>query len=159
MFSSNQIEELMRKCIDEAWKYGYGIYRPYVGALVLSEEDKIIATGTKSIIPGTRSLYIHAEREALIKIGKKAKNGTLVTTLEPCVRIPNRSQIFASCVELIVNVGLQRVIVGKQDTAYSVNGKGIKYLRSKGIEVEIYNGPLLEELERIYRFRTDRYVY
>ncbi len=160
MFSPQRIEELMKEAIDLAWKHEEGIYRPYVGALVLSSEGEIIARGTKRFIPGTHTLYVHAERDALHRVVGRTQGGTLVTTLEPCMRIRNRSQILSPCIELIVEAGLRSVIIGMRDSADSVNGRGINYLRWKDIHVEVYHGPLENELERIYRVRRliDTYI-
>lgn len=152
MDDPQRIEELMQEAIGLAWKYEAGIYRPYVGALILSSDGEIISRWTKKIVPGTRSMCIHAERDALFNLGEKARGGVLVTTLEPCVRIPLRSQIFSSCVELIVQSGISQVIIGLKDRADSVNGRGIHYLQDNGIQVQLYGGPLQSELQRIYRF-------
>jgi len=164
MFSPENIEEFMKEAIDLAWRHDEGIYRPYVGALVLSNEGEILARGTKKFLPGTNSLYVHAERDALSKAVGRVRGAILLTTLEPCVRHPFKRSILSPCVELIVEEGLSHVIIGRIDTADSVDGRGINYLRNKGILVELYHGAQREELERLFRVRrsprdsSDRYI-
>lgn len=160
MFSSEKIEELMKECIESARMHDGGIYRPYVGALVVSAEGEIITRGTKKFVPATCRLYIHAERDALDRAGTRAYGATLMTTLEPCVRIPFRPQIFSSCVERIVEAGIRTVLIGMKDTADSVDGKGIRYLEKKGIHVELYRGSQQDMLQKLFRYRgvTDTYI-
>ena len=102
---------------------------------------------------GTQGLLIHAERDALMQAGDQARGGTLITTLEPCVRIPEIIPIFKPCAELIKEMGIQKVIIGIQDDSLYIRGRGIAYLKRKGIQVEMYKGDtrVLEKLASMYK--------
>ena len=122
------------RCIDLAKEAPFEIFPPLVGAVILSQTGELIGEGYKYIIPGTEFL-VHAERAALDRANSRAQNGTLVTTLEPCVRVKN-NRVFKPCAELIAERGIKRVIIGSLDpshNSYSVRGKD--YLESKGVEV------------------------
>src|SRR3989344_7976121 len=149
MLTSERIEECMLGCISISLKREEGIYRPFVGALILDTNEKLVGVGTKRFIPGTKALYTHAERNALRDAGEKARGGTLVTTLEPCIRIPRAAQVLAPCSELIAESGIHHVIIGRIDHRSDIDGKGIAYLQKQGIQVDIYEGYLEAQLERL----------
>lgn len=132
----NLLESYMNQCIEAALRSSC-VKRPFVGALVISKYEKILSLGIKELIPGTTNLYIHAERSAILKAGLAANEGTLVTTLEPCVMM-ERKKTFSPCSELIVKSGIKRVIIGMKDPSPFINGRGIKYLVNHGIIVETY---------------------
>ena len=77
--------------------------KPYVGALVLSANKKIVGVGHKTFVDDT-AMVIHAERNALEDAIYETEGNTLFTTLEPCV--PNlrdgKPRILKSCSELII---------------------------------------------------------
>ncbi len=101
-------KDLMEECIAIAKKSPFGIGRPYVGSLVLDNAFNIVGRGYKQYVYGTRML-IHAERVALDEANEKARDATIITTLEPCGKI-RRSQIFKSCSELIIERGVKKVV-------------------------------------------------
>src|SRR4030042_350 len=109
------------------------IRKPHVGVVVASKDGEIVGEGYLKLIPGTR-LIRHAERVALDESNYLAGEGTLFTTLEPCISIPKkRNAIFACCSELILERGIQRVVFGDYDTKFQ--GDGIRFLKNRGIEV------------------------
>lgn len=74
----------------------------------------------------------HAETIALAAAAERARNATLVCTLEPCVhhgRTP-------PCVDAIVAAGVRRVVVAVEDPDPRMRGRGLAALRAAGIEVE-----------------------
>ena len=146
--SQRELQEYMTKCIELAKKVPDKVGKPYVGVLVISNSGKIVGEGYKTLLEGTDYL-IHAERKALGQAESHAKGGCLVTTLEPCVMVTRR-QVFKSCSELIVETGIQLVVVGLLDNSPSVNrGSGIGYLVEQGVQVQRYedlNSIIISEL-------------
>jgi diaminohydroxyphosphoribosylaminopyrimidine deaminase/5-amino-6-(5-phosphoribosylamino)uracil reductase len=101
---------------------------PWVGAVVVSGDGTIVATGVTQPPGGS-----HAEREALAAAGAATVGATLVTTLEPCChhgRTP-------PCVDAIVAAGIRRVVVGVEDPDPLVAGQGLAGLRAAGVEVAV----------------------
>ncbi len=64
-------------------------------------------------------------------------------TLEPCCHYGKTPP----CTEAILNAGIRRVVVGSSDPNPLVKGKGIRFLREKGIEVT--EGILKAECDRL----------
>jgi diaminohydroxyphosphoribosylaminopyrimidine deaminase/5-amino-6-(5-phosphoribosylamino)uracil reductase len=111
---------------------GHGGPNPYVGALVV-KKDIIVGYGHHE-----GAGKPHAEIVALRRAGKRAKNGTLYVTLEPCVhwgRTP-------PCLDAILRAGLERVVISALDPNPLVFKKGVAKLERAGIEVST---GLLEE--------------
>ncbi|HEX2274270.1 MAG TPA: bifunctional diaminohydroxyphosphoribosylaminopyrimidine deaminase/5-amino-6-(5-phosphoribosylamino)uracil reductase RibD [Acidimicrobiales bacterium] len=75
----------------------------------------------------------HAEQVALAAAGAVARDGTLVTTLEPC----SHHGRTPPCVDAIVAAGVRRVVVAIEDPDPHVRGAGIRALREAGVEVEV----------------------
>ncbi|MGH7888975.1 MAG: bifunctional diaminohydroxyphosphoribosylaminopyrimidine deaminase/5-amino-6-(5-phosphoribosylamino)uracil reductase RibD [Thermodesulfobacteriota bacterium] len=114
---------------------------PLVGA-VLVKKGEILGKGyhKKAGLP-------HAEIEAFSDAEERkhnVKGSTLYVTLEPCCHTEKRTP---PCVKTIIDKGILRVIVGTLDPNPKVNGKGIKVLREKGLEVKI--GVLEDECRHI----------
>jgi len=103
---------------------------PLVGAVVV-RRGKILGIGyhKKAGLP-------HAEIEAFLDAGRKGHNlkgSTLYVTLEPCSHAGKRTP---PCVNAIIEEGISKVVLGTIDLNPRVNGKGLKILREKGIEVK-----------------------
>lgn len=73
----------------------------------------------------------HAEINALIMAGKKAKGGTAYVTLEPC----NYFGKTPPCCHALIKAGINRVIISNIDPNPKVSGNGISYLKKHGISV------------------------
>lgn len=101
---------------------------PMVGAVIV-RDGKIIAGDYHR-----RSGTPHAEILALRKAGKLAKDATLFINLEPCCHTDKKTP---PCTNAIIESGLRKVIVAMTDPNPKVSGKGIKTLKSSGINVEI----------------------
>ncbi len=130
------------------------VQRPYVGAVVISSQGDLVSEGYRKFINDT-SFLEHAERVALDQAGERAQGGILFTTLEPCSRIRD-SQILMPCSQLIVERGIDTVIVGLLDNSTRFRpGKGLQYLRDYGVTVIRYqdlNAVIQDKLmQRSYR--------
>ncbi len=99
---------------------------PMVGAVIF-KGSKIISRGYHHCFGGP-----HAEIEALGKAGKKAAGAGMVVNLEPCSHFGKTPP----CVESIVKAGIKEVLVGMRDPNPLVAGKGLSYLRRKGVKVK-----------------------
>lgn len=99
---------------------------PVVGA-VLVKEGRIIGQGWHRRLGG-----LHAEREALADCRESPAGATLYVTLEPCCHQGRQPP----CASAILEAGIRRVAVGSPDPNPLVAGKGLKLLRSQGVEVE-----------------------
>ena len=108
---------------------------PIVGAVIINESGEIIAEGYHKSAGSE-----HAEIVALQSAGERAREATLVVTLEPC----NHSGKTPPCTETIIKSGLKRVIYGVSDPNAIAAG-GAAALRAAGIEVS--EGILAEEVE------------
>lgn len=145
VLDERMVRECMKACIDAAQLEGVRIRRPHVGALVLSRYGTPVGIGNKQIIPGAKKMYLHAERVALAQAGEKAQGGTLFTTLEPCIQISETS-VFKPCTRLILEYGIEQVVIGIPDSSPLINGKGAIFLQAAGIKVEFYKADA-EELQ------------
>jgi diaminohydroxyphosphoribosylaminopyrimidine deaminase/5-amino-6-(5-phosphoribosylamino)uracil reductase len=106
---------------------GEGLTRPNppVGA-VLVQNGKIIAEGFHKKAGGP-----HAEVVCLKSAIGNLKSAILYVTLEPCSthgRTP-------PCVDLILDRGVRRVVIGAEDPNPVHKGRGVRMLRRAGVEV------------------------
>ena len=110
-------------------KKGLGLVtpNPCVGAVVV-KDNKIVGEGYHIKSGGD-----HAEVIAINSAGSLAEGADLYVTLEPC----NHHGKTPPCAELIVKSGIRKVFVACKDTNPQVSGKGIEYLLSKNILVEL----------------------
>jgi diaminohydroxyphosphoribosylaminopyrimidine deaminase/5-amino-6-(5-phosphoribosylamino)uracil reductase len=123
-------KQYMRRAIALA-ELGAGKTRPnpLVGAVVV-KDGRIIGEGYH-----TKYGALHAEREALadcIRRGEDPRGADMYVTLEPCCHTGKQPP----CTEALVEAGVGRVVVGSADPNPLVAGKGIKYLKQHGIQVE-----------------------
>ncbi|HSM02652.1 MAG TPA: bifunctional diaminohydroxyphosphoribosylaminopyrimidine deaminase/5-amino-6-(5-phosphoribosylamino)uracil reductase RibD [Acidimicrobiia bacterium] len=99
---------------------------PRVGAIVLDPGGSVVGRGAH-VAAGAE----HAESIALAEAGERARDGTMVVTLEPCSHLGRTPP----CTEAILRAGISRVIVGVGDPDERVSGSGIARLREAGVEV------------------------
>jgi len=98
---------------------------PPVGALFV-RRGRVVGEGFH-----TRAGAPHAEIEALRAAGGRAAGAVLYVTLEPCVhhgRTP-------PCIDALLPLGLERVVVAIADPDPRVRGRGLARLRRAGIPV------------------------
>lgn len=116
----------MERAIELA-KLGEGFTNPnpLVGAVIV--KDGII------IGEGYHQKYgePHAERNALASCTQNPEGADIYVTLEPCCHTGKQPP----CTEALINAKIKRVFIGSRDPNSLVAGKGVKQLRSAGIEV------------------------
>ncbi len=119
----------MSIAIELAYKFkGLTHPNPTVGAVIVKNGEVI----GKGFHKGAGKP--HAEIEAIndaLKRGYSLKGTTIYVTLEPCCHYGRTPP----CTDAIVKHGFKRVVVSTLDPNPLVSGKGIEFLRSKGIEV------------------------
>lgn len=118
----------MRRCLELAARAeGCTSPNPMVGSVIVLE-GKIIGEGFH-LKAGTP----HAEVHAINSVADKSMlpHSTLYVNLEPC----SHHGRTPPCADLIIRMGIKRVIVGTSDTSTKVAGKGIEKMRQSGIEV------------------------
>ncbi len=146
----------MRRCLDLAERgAGQVSPNPMVGAVLVSPDGAILGEGAHTVYGGP-----HAEREAvrdaLERNGDTALGeATLYVNLEPCSHYGKTPP----CTEVILEMGIRRVVVGMVDPFPEVAGSGIRRLRERGVEVTV--GVLERECLRlneafVHHVRTGR---
>ena len=105
---------------------------PNVGCVIVSPSGKVVGNGATAA--GGRP---HAEAIALGQAGKRAAGATVYVTLEPCA---HRSERGPACTDLLVKARPARVVVALKDPDPRTSGKGIRKLRSAGIDVKLGPG-------------------
>ena len=98
---------------------------PAVGA-VLVNNDSVVGEGFTQPYGGR-----HAEIEAMLQAGNKAKNSTIYITLEPHCFSGNNP----SCTRAIIDAGVNEVHIAALDPNPKVNGLGKKELENAGLKV------------------------
>jgi diaminohydroxyphosphoribosylaminopyrimidine deaminase/5-amino-6-(5-phosphoribosylamino)uracil reductase len=102
---------------------------PMVGA-VLAYDEKIIGEGYHQQYGGP-----HAEVHAIQSVSEteRLRECTLYVTLEPCAHHGKTPP----CADLIISMGIPRVVIGQLDPNPLVAGKGMEKLKKAGITVEL----------------------
>jgi len=122
---------------------------PMVGAVIV-KSGRIIAEDFHRA-PGTP----HAEALVLAAAGPRARGSVLYVNLEPCCHTNKRTP---PCTRAIIASGVKKVVVAIEDPNPQVSGRGIRELRSAGIEV--LTGVLEDEAGRLneayFKFITRR---
>ena len=118
---------------------------PMVGAVIVCQ-DKIVGEGfhrqyggphaevnaINSVKLEGRSLAnFRSDEEVLRELRQLMSEATMYVTLEPCSHWGKTPP----CCELIIEVGIKRVVVGMLDPNAKVNGEGIRRMQEAGIEV------------------------
>lgn len=125
---------------DEIWmqralqlaNYGAGHVspNPMVGAVIVSDEGKLIGQGWHRRYGGP-----HAEVNAFASVKPEDEHlisrSTIYVTLEPCSHYGKTPP----CAKLLIDKGIHRCVVGCGDPNPKVAGRGIKMLRDAGIEI------------------------
>ena len=101
---------------------------PAVGAVIVDRDRRLIAEGFHRQFG-----QAHAEVNAIAGANGVTRGADLFVTLEPC----SHHGKTPPCAEAVIAAGFSRVVIGCQDPAPHVAGKGIERLRSAGIEVVV----------------------
>jgi diaminohydroxyphosphoribosylaminopyrimidine deaminase / 5-amino-6-(5-phosphoribosylamino)uracil reductase len=98
---------------------------PMVGALVVNDDGVIVGRGRHEVAGGP-----HAEINALREAAERARGATLYCTLEPC----SHTGRTGPCAPAVASAEIRRVVIALEDPNPLVNGRGLAYLRERGIE-------------------------
>lgn len=134
-------EQYMKMCFELA-KQGYGavLPNPMVGCIVLDKDGNVVSKGYHKKYGEN-----HAERDALLKLtNNEAEGGTLYVNLEPCSHFGKTPP----CVDLIIERGLARVVIGMKDVNPKVDG--ISKLKKAGIKVDFVLEEEAKFLNRVF---------
>jgi diaminohydroxyphosphoribosylaminopyrimidine deaminase/5-amino-6-(5-phosphoribosylamino)uracil reductase len=110
---------------------------PRVGCVLLDPDGAPIAEGYHR-----GAGHPHAEVDALIGAGERARGATAVVTLEPC----NHTGRTGPCADALLAAGIARVVYAQQDGNAVARGGG-EALRAAGVDVE--GGVLADEARAI----------
>lgn len=98
---------------------------PMVGC-VLVADGRVVGEGFHAVYGED-----HAEANALLAAGSRAKGATAYVTLEPCCHWGKTPP----CADALIRAGVARVVVAMRDPFPKVDGGGIQKLRDAGISV------------------------
>ncbi|WP_245693392.1 bifunctional diaminohydroxyphosphoribosylaminopyrimidine deaminase/5-amino-6-(5-phosphoribosylamino)uracil reductase RibD [Salinimicrobium catena] len=147
-------EKYMDRCIQLA-RNGLGrtYPNPVVGSVIV-HKDRIIGEGWHQ-----KAGEPHAEVNAVNSVKDKnlLKSSTIYVSLEPCSHYGKTPP----CSNLIIDMGIKRVVIGTIDPFSEVAGKGVKKLMDAGCEVVV--GVLEEKCrelnKRFFTFHTKKRPY
>jgi diaminohydroxyphosphoribosylaminopyrimidine deaminase/5-amino-6-(5-phosphoribosylamino)uracil reductase len=123
---TKQNKRFMRLALKEARKgLGRTSPNPCVGAVIV-KNDKVIAKGYHE-----KAGTAHAEIQAIRNATQSVAGATIYVTLEPC----NHTGKTPPCSHALLKAGFSRVVVGMTDPNPLVNGSGIDFLKSNGVDV------------------------
>src|SRR4030066_766597 len=131
-------EQWMKKvlCLAEKGR-GRTSPNPMVGA-ILVKGDKPVGEGYHA-----KAGEAHAEIVAIQRAREESRGAILYLNLEPCAHYGKTPP----CAPQVVEAGVKRVVIGREDPNPLVEGKGIEILRSAGLDVEV--GILEKECRRL----------
>ncbi len=119
----------MRHALQQAARgCGFVEPNPAVGAVIVDDENRMIADGFHQ-----KFGKAHAEINAIAAAGERTRGARLFVTLEPCSHQGKTSP----CADAVIAAGLHDVVIGCQDPALHVAGKGIAKLQAAGIAVTV----------------------
>ncbi|MEX0895124.1 MAG: bifunctional diaminohydroxyphosphoribosylaminopyrimidine deaminase/5-amino-6-(5-phosphoribosylamino)uracil reductase RibD [Balneolaceae bacterium] len=122
---------------------GYVSPNPMVGCVIVSKSGDVIGEGFHE-----RYGKPHAEHNALQSVENESalEDSTVYVTLEPC----SHHGKTPPCCEMIADLPVKLVVTAMKDPNPNVDGKGLKYLKKKGIQVD--TGLLKKEAEKLNEF-------
>ena len=104
---------------------------PMVGAVLLGPDGETWGEGWHRRVGGPHA-EVWAVRDAEANgFGDRLSEATMVVTLEPC----SHHGRTPPCADLIVDRGIQRVVVAQEDPFPAVAGRGLRRLREAGADV------------------------
>ena len=132
--------DVMRKSIGEARDDDKP--NPLVGAVLLRPDGSTETACRGELRAGNHAEFTLLERKC---VGEKLDDCILFATLEPCL---NRNHPKRGCARHIVGARIKKVYVGIEDDNPTVAGKGIQYLRSHGVKIEMFDRDLQEIIQK-----------
>jgi len=119
----------MKRAIELASLAG-GMTRPnpMVGAVIV-HKGCIIGEGYHRVAGGPHAEVIAVES---VRDSSLLNDSVLYVNLEPCSHFGKTPP----CAELILKVGIPKVVIGTKDTSFKVSGRGIDILKQGGCEVK-----------------------
>jgi diaminohydroxyphosphoribosylaminopyrimidine deaminase/5-amino-6-(5-phosphoribosylamino)uracil reductase len=114
---------------------------PVVGAVVVARDGTVAGEGWHE-----RRGEPHAEVHAIAAAGERAREATMVVTLEPCAH----HGTTPPCADAIVAAGIGKVVVGARDPNPEAGG-GIERLQAAGVEVEVVDSFEARRLNEAWR--------
>lgn len=149
-----QHESYMKRCIELARNGAFfAAPNPMVGSVIV-HNNTIIGEGYHAVCG-----QAHAEVNAVNSVKDKSllKDSTIYVTLEPCAHFGKTPP----CSDLIVEMGIPKVVIGCVDSFSEVAGKSIEKLKKAGAEVIV--GVLEEECrdlnKRFFTFHEKKRPY
>lgn len=147
-FSSD--ERAMERALQLAVR-GQGLVEPnpMVGAVIVDRQRRLIAEGWHQQFGGP-----HAEINALAAAGPIPAGAALFVTLEPC----SHHGKTPPCADAVIAAGFERIVIGCQDPAPHVAGRGIARLQAAGLKVDVgvCETRARELIAPFVRLQTDR---
>jgi pyrimidine deaminase RibD-like protein len=125
-----------RLCVSEG-----GPPRPKVAAAVVKDGVQIGIAHRGDMSPGDHAEFGLLDRKSA---HDDVTGATLYTTLEPCTV---RSAKKVPCAERIAGRKIGRVVIGILDPDQRICGRGIRYLRQAGIEVDLFPKKFMAQVE------------
>ncbi len=125
---------------------GFVSPNPLVGCVIVDGQHHFLSSGFHALYGGP-----HAEVNAFRTLSiDELVGSTVYVTLEPCSHYGKTPP----CVELFLNKGIQKVVVGLQDPNPLVAGQGLERLRQNKIcvETDIVFSRQCEELTEIFLY-------
>lgn len=150
-------EKYMLRCIQLAANgLGNAAPNPLVGALIV-HDGKIAGEGFHQRF-GEAHAEVNAINHAIAKHGENSlQHSTLYVNLEPCSHFGKTPP----CVDLIIEKGIPKVVIGTIDPFAKVNGAGIKKLGKAGVEVvhPVLENECRELNKRFFTFHEKKRPY
>ncbi|MFO7666441.1 MAG: tRNA adenosine(34) deaminase TadA [Desulfobacterales bacterium] len=139
-------EIFMKIALEEAKKAGQNGEVP-IGAVLVTEDDKILATTHNSTV-SLSDPAAHAEILALRKAGNKLKNyrllnTTLYVTIEPCIM----------CMGAAVHARIKRIVFGTHDPKWGAAGSLYNFAEDRRLNhtMDIVSGICEEECRNLIK--------
>ena len=113
---------------------------PIVGAVVV-RDGEVVGEGWHE-----RKGTAHAEVNALVAAGERARGATLYVTMEPCTHHGSTPP----CTEAVLAAGVYRVVAGSLDPNPEARG-GLEVLRAAGLDTELVDSFEARRLNEAWR--------
>ncbi len=101
---------------------------PIVGAVLVNRDGVVVGVGHHQRAGGP-----HAEVVAVQAAGARAMGSTLYCTLEPC----SHHGRTGPCCVAVAAAGIARAVIATPDPFPAVSGRGLAYLRERGVAVTV----------------------